>query len=324
MAKQQDEQTRTTGGIIGTSAAIGEVLNRIEAATREDVTVLILGESGTGKELVAQLIHHKSRRSQNPFIPVNVGAITSEIGSSEIFGHVKGAFTGATDDRKGLFETADSGTLFLDEIGSMDPRIQTTLLRILENRAFRKVGGKTLQKTNARIIAANDNDLRPAVKEKRFRRDLLYRLEVFTIVVPPLRERREDIPVLIDHFLRQFSREMDSTSIEGISDEARERMQAYSWPGNVRELKNVIQSAMLLANSGTITAGHLPLRICSTTNRNPDAFRLPPELCLKDLEKMYIIQTLKIKNGNKSQTAKILGVSRRYLYNKLEEYNIPL
>ncbi len=311
------------GGIIGASAAMNEVLSKIDAAAREDVTVLILGESGTGKEIVARLIHNKSERSQGPFIPVNMGAITTEIGTSEIFGHVKGAFTGASEGRDGLFEAADNGTLFLDEIGSMDPRIQTTLLRIMENRVYRKVGGKKILETNARIIAANDSDLRAAVKEKRFRRDLLYRLEVFTIHIPPLRERTEDIPVLIDHFFEQFQKEMDSTNIKRLSDDVRDCLLNYSWPGNVRELKNTIQSSMLLAQSGTVTLDDLPPRIGNHTERSRDV-TLPPDLSLKDLEKMYIVQTLTVKKGNKSEAAKSLGVSRRYLYNKLEEYDIPL
>ena len=188
-------------GIVGTSPAIRQMQVQIEKVAPEDVTVLIIGESGSGKELVALAIHCHSPRRDAPFVAVNMGALAREIAPSEIFGHEKGAFTGATASRDGMFSAADGGTLFLDEVSSMDHKTQTSLLRILENREFNKIGGDTTYKTNARIIAANDNDLRTAVREKRFRRDLLYRLEVFTINVPPLRDRAEDIPLLIDSCL---------------------------------------------------------------------------------------------------------------------------
>ena len=308
-------------GIIGTSKAIQDVLERIQKVACEDVSVLIIGETGTGKELVARLIHNLSNRQSDIFIPVNMGAVAPELVSSEIFGHVKGSFTGATDSRDGLFATANDGTLFLDEVGSMDRKTQTALLRILENRVFRKVGGRKTYTTNARILAANDTDLRQAVKEKRFRRDLLYRLEVFSIHVPPLRERCEDIPLLVEHFISLFRNEMESTLVNSLTNEALESLLQYNWPGNIRELKNAIQSAMLLTEGKEITLDDLPPRICGR-NRDNSKEAIPPGLPLKEVEKIYITQTLKRTNGNKSAAAKSLGVSRRYLYNKIEEYAI--
>lgn len=308
-------------GLIGTSTAIQEILEKIKKIAAEDVTVLIIGETGTGKELVARAIHQFSHRRDKIFIPVNMGAMATEIVSSEIFGHVKGSFTGASDAREGLFTTADDGTLFLDEVGSMDRKTQTALLRILENRIFRKVGGSKTYRTNARIIAANDSDLRSAVKEKKFRRDLLYRLEVVTIQIPPLRERLEDIPLLVQHFIHQFNNEMERSNLDGLTKEALESLLAYRWPGNVRELKNVIQSAMLLTESNEILLDDLPPRICNTDKADlKNAIR--PGLTIKEVEKIYITQTLKRTKGNKTEAAKSLGVSRRYLYNKIEDYVI--
>lgn len=307
--------------IIGTSKAIHEVFEKIQKVACEDVTVLILGETGTGKELAARAIHQLSKRREGPLIPVNMGAMAPEIVSSEIFGHEKGSFTGATDAREGIFKAADNGTLFLDEVGSMDHKTQTALLRILENRVFTKVGGRKTYKTNARIIAANDSDLRIAVKEKKFRRDLLYRLEVFTIHMPALRERWEDIPLLTNYFMAQFNQEMEQKPVSGITDEAIQLLTQYRWPGNVRELKNVIQGAMLLAETDQITSEDLPPRIGSDDSKGSRSL-LRPGMSLKEVEKFYIAQTLQLTNGNKSKAAKSLGVSRRYLYNKIEEYAI--
>lgn len=308
-------------GLIGTSAAIRDVVKKIKKIAVEDVTVLIIGETGTGKELVARAIHRLSSRRDQIFIPVNMGAMATELASSEIFGHVRGSFTGATESREGLFATADNGTLFLDEVGSMDRKTQTALLRILENRIFRKVGGRKTYTTNARIIAANDSDLRRAVEEKQFRRDLLYRLEVVTIRVPPLRERLDDIPVLAGHFIRQFSQEMRSIHVAGLTGDALDCLLKYSWPGNVRELKNVIQGAMLLAENDKINLEDLPARIC---DRQSDCTQdaILPGIPLKEVEKIHIARTLQQTGGNKSKAAQSLGVSRRYLYNKIEEYGI--
>lgn len=324
MTDKKNSRDNDFFGIRGNSKVLNDVFTKIEQVAPEDVTVLIIGESGVGKELVARAIHRLSQRADGPFLPVNMGAMATEIASSEIFGHEKGAFTGASESREGLFTAANDGTLFLDEVGSMDHKTQTALLRILENRVFRKVGGKKTHETNARIIAANDRDLRQDVKEKKFRRDLLYRLEVFTIHVPPLRDRPEDIPILVDGFMKQFNHEMEKEDICHITDAALDCLLQYRWPGNVRELKNVIQSAMLLiTDQNSITPDHLPARLKADDGK-ARVSGIPPGLSLKDVEKIYITQTLRLTEGNKSAAAKSLGVSRRYLYNKIEEYDISV
>jgi DNA-binding NtrC family response regulator len=299
-----------------------DVYRKVQAVAQEDVTVLIIGESGTGKELTARAIHNCSCRSAKAFVPINMGALTSEITPSEFFGHEKGAFTGATDSKRGLFEAAENGTLFLDEIESMDHKAQTTLLRILENREYCRVGGSTTYHTNARIIAATISDLRTAVQEKRFRRDLLYRLEVFVIRIPALRERTEDIPTLVTHFIDMFRKEMKKNDVRDVSQEAMGCLLRYSWPGNVRELKNVIQSSMLLAGGDTITPDNLPPSICRASGQvERDRLDILPGLSLREVEMRYIVATLRCTGNNKSEAARRLGVSRRYLYNKINEYN---
>ncbi len=323
MATRTDDPAQRAAaneGIIGVSETMQEIFKKIDLIAHEDVTVLLLGETGTGKEIIARRIHAGSKHSHGPFVAVNMGAIATELVSSELFGHEKGAFTGATEARQGLFAAAENGTIFLDELSSMAHKTQTALLRILENRTFRKVGGNKHYTTNTRIIAANDADLRIAVEAKKFRRDLMYRLEVFTIQIPPLRERREEIPALAAYFIKLFSEEMD-TNVTGITEEAFECLLQYNWPGNVRELKNVVQSAMLLAETEKITPDDLPTRIVAKEcTRAPSA--LCPHLCLKEVFKLHIAQALQSTNGNKSRAAEALGVSRQYLYSKIAEYKI--
>ncbi len=322
MAHTQSDTSQCFDELIGRSPAMQEVYRCIKVAAEEDVTVLVRGESGTGKELVARAIHNNSKRSDGPFIPVNMGAMAQEIVPSEIFGHEKGAFTGAQESREGLFAAADSGTLFLDEVGSMDHKTQTSLLRILENREFRKVGGRKTYTTDARIIAATAEDLTASVEAKRFRRDLLYRLEVFPIHVPVLRDHAEDIPLLIERFIENLNKELESKDISGISSDALDHVLQYTWPGNVRELRNVIQSAMLLADRDIIQADNLPPRVIADAGQGLSGITISAGLPLKEVEKRYIKQTLVWSKGNKSEAAKKLRVSRRYLYNKIEEYNI--
>ncbi len=307
-------------GIIARGKHMREVFWKIDLAAENDVTVLITGESGTGKELVARSIHSRSPRSSGPFLALNTGAMTRELITSELFGHEKGAFTGATELKDGVFESANNGTLFLDEISSMDYKTQTSLLRILENREYRRVGGKNTKKTNARIVAATNRNLRDLIKEGKFRKDLYYRLEVFTIHVPALRKRWEDIPLLAREFVKIFNAELEK-KIKKISKEAMDYLMKYDWPGNVRELKNVIQRAILLCDSGELTPEHLPERIVSAISRS-NCIELEIGLPLQEIEKKYIERTLWWVNGNKVKAAKALSISRRALYNKIEEYNL--
>ena len=244
------EKQKSFDGLVAQSKLMQDIFWKINLAAENDITVLITGESGTGKELVAKSIHQRSPRSSCPFVPINMGAVTKDLAASELFGHVKGAFTGATELRDGLFENARGGTLFLDEVSTLDNKTQTSLLRILENREFRRVGGKKTIYTDARIIAATNKDLRKAVEEGSFRKDLYFRLEVFTITLPPLRERWIDIPLLIKEFIKRFNNEMDKC-VKKVSKDAIDYLIQYDWPGNVRELKNVIQRAITRIEENT-------------------------------------------------------------------------
>ena len=314
------EKQKSFDGLVGQSKLMQDIFWKINLAAENDITVLITGESGTGKELVAKSIHNRSERSGGPFIPINMGAVTNELAPSELFGHVKGAFTGATELRDGMFENASGGTLFLDEVSTLDNKTQTSLLRILENREFRRVGGKKAIQTDARIITATNRNLRNAVEEGTFRKDLFFRLEVFTITLPPLRERWRDIPFLIKEFVKMFNKEMDR-SVSKLSQDALDALIKYEWPGNVRELKNVIQRAMLLSKKNTLTTEYIPDRIISGDPQNKK-INLELGLPLREIEKRYIEKTLWWSRGNKMKAAKLLGISRRALYNKIEEYNL--
>jgi len=304
-------------GIVGRSRCMHELYRKVQLAAATDVTILISGESGTGKELVARAIHRRSARQRSAFIAINCGALAQDLVPSELFGHEKGAFTGAVDIRNGLFERANDGTLFLDEVSSMDYRTQTSLLRILENREYRRVGGGRTHKTNARIIAATNKDLFQAVQNGHFRKDLYYRLEVFTIALPPLRMRQDDLPLLIAEFVRMFNHELGK-KITKISDESIEYLRAYDWPGNVRELKNIIQRAIILSGGQALTADLLPDRMLKgKAKRQP--LTMDMGLTLKEIEKRYIERTLQWLGGNKLKASQVLGISRRALYNKIQE-----
>jgi len=318
--KISGKKTSSFDGLIGQSRLMKDVFWKINLAAENDITVLITGESGTGKELVARSIHNRSRRSGSPFVAINMGAVSKELVPSELFGHEKGAFTGAIEFKDGIFESASGGTLFLDEVSSLDSKTQTSLLRILENREFRRVGGKETIRTDARIIAATNKDLRKAVEEGIFRRDLYFRLEVFTFNLPPLREKWGDIPLLVKEFIKMFNKEMGK-NINKVSKDALDYLIKYEWPGNVRELKNVIQRAMLLSKKNTLTPEYLPDRIIIDNPKRKD-LNLEIGLPLKEIEKRYIERTLWWSRGNKLKAAKLLGISRRALYNKIEEYNL--
>ncbi len=302
--------------LTATSPAMREVLKTIDLVAPTDLTVLIEGESGVGKELVANAIHQKSFRRERPFIAINCGVLQESLLESELFGHEKGAFTGAHADHQGLFEIADGGTLFLDEIGEMGQDLQVKLLRVLERSEFRRVGGHKLIHVDVRVVAATNKRLSEEVKGGRFREDLFYRLNVVHIEVPALRERKEEIPDLVRGFLRAHTRK--GLPERRISDEAIEALKIYRWPGNVRELKNLIERSVILARGDVITPRDLP-----PTLFEPDA--APPvsdegDVPLADVERRHILKVLRRQAGNKVRAAKILGINVKTLYNKIKSY----
>jgi len=306
--------------LVGRSRPMQKVYRQIRLSSSADVHVLLTGESGTGKELVARSIHSQSDRSTGEFIAVNTGAIEPNLIASELFGHVKGAFTGARSSRKGMFEMAHGGTLFLDELSTMDEQTQISLLRVLDEKVITKVGGSREIRVDVRITAATNASLEDEVEAGRFREDLYHRLNVFTIHVPSLRERKSDIKVLSEFFLTQFSHKFGKTA-KMISKEALKLLREYDWPGNVRELKNSIQRAVLLCDSETITSEVLPDRLKLKPSAN-DQISLKVGATLADAERALIIATLSHFNGNKKETARALGISRKSLYNKIRKYDI--
>lgn len=305
--------------LVGQSKPMQQVYRKIKEVVPTDIPVLIAGESGTGKEMVAQAIHELSKRKNGPFIAVNTGAIPRELIASELFGHLKGAFTGAIADKKGKFEEATLGTLFLDEIGTMGMEVQISLLRVLENQVIERVGSNRSIKVDVRIIAATNDNLEKLIEENKFREDLFYRLNVFAIELPPLRERLADIPYLSNYYREMFNLELGKKVTE-ISSPALDALKQYHWPGNVRELRNVILRAVLTAND-RIDVKHLPNNIIKPGLAQVN-ITFKPGIALSEVEKTMIIQTLKAVKGNKLKAASILGISRRSLYNKLEEYDI--
>jgi DNA-binding NtrC family response regulator len=310
-------------GIVAVSLAMRAVVRRIMEAASVDIPVLITGETGTGKDLVASAIHKRSARRNKPYIAVNTGAIARELIASEIFGHDKGAFTGALDARPGIFEQAQGGTVFLDEVATMDDKTQVSLLRVLEEKTFRRVGGARNITTDVRIIAATNDDLEESVLRKRFREDLFYRLHVFPIRVPPLRERTSAITALANHFIAKFgSASAYRKNIERVSPDAYRMLRRYSWPGNVRELKNVIQAAVLMADGEELLPELMPKRIREAVGSDAGSdgpmcsFRLGSTL--DSVEDEFIRATLSHAGGNKKLAASLLGISRRALYNKIK------
>jgi len=306
--------------MVGGSAAIRAVYRQVRQAASTDIPVLLTGETGTGKDLVAQAIHQLSSRSDKQFLPVHLASLPDDLVPSELFGHEKGAFTGALTRFAGCFEQAAGGTIFLDEIGTIDDRIQVSLLRLLETKTFHRIGGTTPINADFRLIAATNENLTAAVKQGSFREDLYYRLEVFMISIPPVRERHGDIPLLVSHFLKRFNAAYNKT-IAGISPESIGAMESYPWPGNVREIKNVIHRAVVMCDGSILMPDHLPERIRSGTKESQE-ITIPIGVTLQDCEKRMIIHTLKFTGDNKRRAAEILGISRRALYNKLERYGI--
>lgn len=304
-------ETRNVGApnIIGESREIKYLMEVLEKVSRSEAsTVLVQGESGTGKELVAKWIHYSSSRADKPFIAINCASVPATLLESELFGYEKGAFTDAKGTKKGLFELADGGTVFLDEIGDMDMGMQAKLLRFLEDRSFRRIGGSRLFTVDVRIISATNKDLQKSIEEKTFRNDLYYRLQVIPIFLPSLRERKDDIIPLINHFITLYNKDFNKT-IKGISDKAERIMVEYNWPGNVRELKNVIERAIILGNDETLLLEHLPLEIVAKEPASASAslFRLPPEgIDIEEVERELIMQALEVTDWNQSKAAKKL------------------
>jgi DNA-binding NtrC family response regulator len=320
--KEENQQLRGTidqfvadDSIIGASPPMRKVMELAEHVAKTDATVLIRGESGTGKELIARAIHANSRRRYAPIIPVNCGGLPETLLETELFGHEKGAFTGAQFRRKGRLEMADGGTLFLDEVGSVGIKMQVDLLRVLESKEFARVGGMKPIKVDFRVICATNENLEKAVEDGRFREDFYYRINVFTIEAPPLRARRSDIPLLAQHLFERFARQMD-TRITGISPAAMAVLEAYDWPGNVRELSNAIERAMVVGKGPTIKPEDLPLRnrVRSEPAGAPDS--------LAELEKRHIAAVLGRTDWNITRAAELLGVDRATVYNKVKRYGI--
>ena len=307
--------------MIGQSQRMREIFTRIERAAAVDSTVLILGESGTGKELVAQALHQNSPRSKGPFVAVNCAAVPATLVESELFGHVKGAFTGATDKRMGRFEQANGGTLFIDEIGDFELGLQAKLLRVLETLQVTPVGGHEERKVDVRVVAATSRDILKMVAEGTFREDLYYRLNVVTVTLPPLRERTDDIPLLVDHFIRQVAKRSDSPP-KRVSAELMRRFEQYRWPGNVRELKNTIESMLVLSDGTELTVNDLPERMRSGVAPTGQTPRVPADLTMEQLERLAIEQALDLTGGNRTHAAQRLGISVRTLQRKLHQYSM--
>jgi len=312
--------------ILGGSAAMQRVFESIRQIAPTKANVLILGESGTGKELIANAIHSNSPRCDGAFVPVHCAALAKSLLESELFGHERGAFTGAVSSRAGRLERADGGTLFLDEISEIDLDVQVKLLRVLETWEFERVGGIKPIKVNVRLVAATNRDLAARVKSGAFREDLYYRLNVVSVTVPPLRERRDDIPILVEAFIAEFAA-ANQKKISGLTAEALDMLTAYHWPGNVREVRNVVESLVVFAQSPEITVDMLPAQFKAVAELDaggsrPGSLLLPPGTSLQEAEQLMIEEALRKTGFNVSHAAKLLGISRRTLHRKINEYNI--
>ena len=318
--QEELEKQRSDSAIIGTSAAMQRLMQVVRQVAPTRASVLVTGESGVGKELVADALHRFSDRSSRPLIKVHCAALSETLLESELFGHEKGAFTGAIGRKRGRFELANSGTIFLDEIGEINQAVQVKILRVLQEKAFERVGGEDTLQVDVRLVSATNRDLRERINEGAFREDLFYRLNVVHIEVPPLRERREDIPLLATAFLKEFARE-NGKQIEGIDARAHAALYNYSWPGNVRELRNSIESAVVMAGGATIELAHLPPTISQAADE-PGFIRITTGSKLVDAEREIIRATLAANNGNKTRTAEVLGIGRKTLHRKVAEYGL--
>ena len=313
--------------IVGSSAAMRKVYDQVEKVLESEITVFIAGESGTGKELVAKAIHYASLRSDGPFIDVNCAAIPEGLQESELFGHEKGAFTGALATHPGKFEQASGGTIFLDEVGEMSPSAQARLLRVLQERVLQRVGGTETIALDVRVISASNRDLAKMVEEGSFRQDLFYRLVVFPITLPPLRDRREDIPLLVEHFLDKYARDAGK-KVTRVEPRAMEALASHGWPGNVRELENVIHRTLLVVAGLELKLDDLPPNIIASEGEGPspgapmEAAAAGGPKSLEDLEREAIVAAMEANRGNLSDVARQLGIGRSTLYRKLEQYGL--
>jgi len=320
MLLRAENQKTTFESMVGRSTSMQRVYRQIRQAAATDIPVLLSGETGTGKELAARAIHELSSRSQAACVPVHIGSLPPELVASELFGHECGAFTGATQLRKGCFEVADGGTVFLDEIATIDAKMQVSLLRLLETSAFSRIGSQENVSVNVRVIAASNADLADEIRGGRFREDLYYRLDVLHITMPPLRERRGDINLLVDHFIKEASEDFQK-SIRGISSDFISCLEAYPWPGNVRELKNVIQRAVISSSGDILDTAQLPRRIRRSPGQDTTV-KLRVGMSLDQVQKELIRRTLEHTGYNRTRTSEILGISRRSLYNKIQRFSL--
>jgi len=312
--RQQIEELLLPDEVVGESPAIKKVMEMVNTVAKTDSTVMILGESGTGKELIARAIHSRSSRRYFPIITINCGAYPEGLLESELFGHEKGAFTGALYRRKGKLEMADKGTLFLDEIGNISEKMQMDLLRVIETKNFTRLGGDKAIDVDFRVICATNKDLDKAIKEGTFREDLYYRLKVFSLVLPPLRERRSDIPLIANYFLGKYAQSMNK-NVADFSPRALEMFTGYDWPGNIREVRNVVERAMVVAQGSQIQVEDISFPFPSPTQPASGA-------SLEEVEKDQIVKILNQTKGNIAQAAEILKISRLTIYNKIEKYNL--
>jgi two-component system, NtrC family, response regulator HydG len=321
--EEQLEGTQHYRDMIGKSTKIQEIFRLIEDLAGTDSTALVCGESGTGKELVASALHHASQRAKGPFIRVNCAALSENILESELFGHVKGAFTGAVRDRKGRFEAADGGTLLLDEIGDVSPRLQLRLLRVLQEHEFERVGSSTPIRTDVRIIASTNQDLEQKIREGEFRQDLYYRLNVVRVAIPPLRDRREDIPLLVEHFSRQFN-ESFRREVSGVAPETMHVFMSYDWPGNVRELENCLERAFIVCHDAHILPKHLPQEILRSDGAppKPASYHVPPSAPDGSGERERMTEVLRKTDWNVAKSARLLGIARNTLYQRMKALGI--
>jgi two-component system response regulator HydG len=319
---EQLEHSASFEGIIGKSAAMQKVVQTARQVAASDIPVLIMGESGTGKELVARAIHNNSRRRKKRLVALNCAGLSESILEDELFGHVKGAFTGAQSDREGRFEHADEGTLFMDEIGDMPAAMQAKLLRVLENGEVVRLGSNEPIRVNVRLISATNRKLDEMVADRQFREDLYFRIKGMTIHIAPLRERREDIPLLIHYFVQQAAERYDK-KIEGVKPEAQQMLMGYSWPGNVRQLKNVIENMVVLSNEGELGLESLPAEIRPAGQEaGGGGMNNLVGISITQAERELIRNTLKMVEGNREQAAKMLGIGERTLYRKIKEYEL--
>jgi DNA-binding NtrC family response regulator len=319
---QRLDQKFSFNGIVGHSPALQAVIDKVRLVAPTRATVLIEGQTGTGKELIAQAIHQNSDRSRRPFVPVHCAALAANLLESELFGHEKGAFTGANERRIGRFEAADGGTLFLDEIGEIDASTQVKLLRFLESRTFERLGSVKPIKVDVRLVAATNRDLEKMVKQGKFREDLLYRLNVVKLTMPPLSQRQDDIPVLLAHFMQQFAEENGVPVVE-VDPVAIRALQAYAWPGNIRELRNFAENTTVMKRGGRLSPYDLEPRFLTNAPDPVSAEPAPPmdnPLSVEENEKRLLRNALTQCNGNRTQAAKLLGMSRRTLHRKLKQW----